>query len=711
MEKQPLQQIELVARMESAAAGKQCFHGEPRRGYVLSTAVEEVAKNGRRIVTSLSEAFAAHPTMINRGIPVQMKHEYKRVAWLSFSIWLVALAGKCIKAKDRLSHSEAWSLGRPLSSAEYSFWCLMDNTLSQELEAISRCSGIRELLPYILESHGPGSRLSVKRNPSTQKSRTKKKNEGVFYTPLDVANFMARSAMERFEGFQHPKVLDPAVGTGVFLRAVLAVQKKNNPSINAFKLASETLFGCDIDPLALDGAASVLLLDTIESAVEVMPSPMAAWTMLRRNLKNCDALLIDKEAEFGEQEGRILLNDIFPAAKDGFDLVIGNPPYAGIGIRDDVTELANRFRSIAAKPKPTADLYPVFIEQMVRLCASEGVGAMVVPLSIAYNSGTQFAACRAFIQEKSGTWKFSFFDRQPHALFGEDVKTRNAILLWQNQRQSKKIFSGPLRKWRGYDRQKMLQNICYTRIRGDIRAGIPKIHGTIHAELFEQVSNEPVRLGHLVPQWDRTTLDTVPFGSMTNVFVSPTAYNFLGIGRVCVLTTNENEALSTNPLIRLTCGSSKDADAAFAILSGNFAYWWWHVWGDGFHVNRATLVNLPIGRLTMSETNIDQLARLGREIWNLAVKNPVRSLNRGRVSYTFSAAAAPDLRRRVDNIVLASLNQPRLLSNELERFTKTITSAELFMPNQEIQEERIQNDQKNLAGDKGEEQAYERGMA
>ncbi|WP_373090195.1 Eco57I restriction-modification methylase domain-containing protein [Sneathiella sp.] len=587
----------------------------------------------------------------------------------------------------------------------------MDSTLSQELVAISRCSGIRELLPYILESHGPGSRLSVRRNPSTQKARAKKKNEGVFYTPLDVANFMAQSAIESFAGVQHPKVLDPAVGTGVFLRAVLAVQKKSNPTVNAFKLASETLFGCDIDSLALDGAASVLLLDTLEDAVEVMPSPMSAWTTLRRNLKKCDALSIDKEAELGEREDRILLRDIFPAAEDGFDLVIGNPPYAGIGIRDDLTKLASRFRSIAAKPKPTADLYPVFVEQMVRLCASEGVGAMVVPLSIACNSGAQFAACRAFINEKKGTWKFSFFDRQPHALFGEDVKTRNTILIWQNQKQTKKIFSGPLRKWRGHDRQKMLQSICYTRIRGDIRAGIPKIHGTVQAALFEQVSNEPVRLGHLVPQWDRTSLDKVPFGSLTNVFVAPTAYNFLGIGRRCALTTNENEALSTNPLMRLTCGSSEDADAAFAILSGNFAYWWWQVCGDGFHVNRATLFNLPIGRVAMSEANIDQLASLGRKIWDLAVKNPIRSLNRGRISYTYSAAAAPDLRRRVDTIVLASLRQQGSLSHELERFTKTITSAGLFLPNQEIQEERIQNDQKNLAGDKREEQAYERGVA
>lgn len=697
--------------MGSVAAVQEYFHGVPRRGYVLSTAVEEIAKNGRHVIAVLSEAFADHPVIINDCLPANENYENERAAWLTFSIWLVALAGKRIKTKDRLSQSEAWFLGRSLSSSEKAFWHLIDSTLSQTLDEISRFSGINELLPYILESHGPGSRLSVRRDPSTQKARAKKKRDGVFYTPLDVANFMARSALESFADAQSPLVLDPAVGTGVFLRAVLAEQKVSNSRINAFKLASETLFGCDIDPVALDGAASVLLLDTIEDASEVMPSPISAWIALRRNLKKCDSLSIDIEAGFGEQAGRNLLRDIFPAADDGFDLVIGNPPYAGVGTRDDLAKLASRFRSIAANPKPTADLYPVFIEQMVRLCAPDGVGAMVVPLSIACNSSAQFAACRAFIEEQRGTWKFSFFDRQPHALFGEDVKTRNAILLWQNRSQTKEIYTGPLRKWRGHHRQKMLQNIGYTRIQNSIRAGIPKVSGGIQVALLEQVSNEPVRLSSLVPQWDRTTLDRVPYGSSTNVFVAPTAYNFLGIGKQCALTTDSNEVLSTNPLMRLTCCSSNDAEAAFAILSGNFAFWWWQVCGDGFHVNRATLVDLPIGHLAMTKVKVDELASLGRKIWDVAVKNPVRSLNRGRVSYAFSAGAAPDLRRRVDMILLSSLQQKALLVDELERFTETVTTAGLFLPYQENQEERIRNEKNDRARYQREEQAYERGVA
>lgn len=697
--------------MVMCSTGQEYRHGVPRRGYVLSTVVEEIARSGRDAVNTIAKAFAEQPAMINRALPALSGRENERAAWFTFSIWLVAFAGSRINATERLSHSEAWFLGRHLTPEEQKFWRSLDRALDQTLETVSRCAGIRELLPYILESHGPGSRLSVRRDPTTQNARAKKKSEGVFYTPVDVANFMAVSALASLSDKVNPKVLDPAVGTGVFLRAVLAEQKKIAPKCDAFKLVSETLFGFDIDPIALDGAASVLLLDSLENAEAAMPSPLAAWAKIRRNLRECDALTIDKEIELGRRTGRTLLRDIFPTAEHGFDLVIGNPPYAGIGARVDWAELACRFRSIAAKPTQTADLYPVFVEQMIRLCAPEGVGAMVVPLSLACNSGAQFAACRSVIQEQRGTWRFSFYDRQPHALFGEDVKTRNTILLWQNRRHISEIFSGPLRKWRGADRQRMLQNICYTPVHRDIRAGIPKIHGRVQANLHEQISQEPVRLGHLVAKWGRATLDEVPTASLNDIFVAPTAYNFMGIGRRCELKTKEGEVLSTNPLMRLSCNSSRDADATFAILSGNFAYWWWQVCGDGFHVNRATLIELPVGRLAMSESQIDELAGLGQEIWGLVARKPVRSLNRGRVSYAFSAAAALELRRSVDNIVLASLGQPSSVANELEQFTDTVTSAGLFLPSKEIQKGKLRNDQADRARDKRKEQAYERGVA
>ena len=655
-------------------------HGIPRRGYVISTAVEEIAGPARTVVLGLHEAIKRSPRPAAPLLGILGQRQFERAAWLSLSAWILARASPGSARGMSLGEGISWFLGRPPADHERDFWQALDTGLRRAFDAAAGKPGVPELLPYILESHGPGSRLSVRRDPSTMKARTAKKAGGVFYTPRDVAAFMTREAIRGARGPDTVKVLDPAVGTGVFLRAALAELRTRAPAENSFQLAVSSLFGCDIDPIALDGAATVLLADTLEDALKVAPSPLAAWRSLRAGLKCRDALLIDREMRPEERHGRIHLDDIFPGCRDGFDVVLGNPPYAALGPREDLPELAARFRTVAAAPRPTANLYPVFVEQMVRLAGATASGAMVVPLSIACNTGPQFAACRSLIGRERGIWRFAFFDRQPHALFGEDVKTRNAILLWRRTGPGNRMETGPLRRWRGEDRGTMLRRIDFTPTGSGIRDGIPKLHGERQGEVWRRVRTERVRLGHLVGRWDRVGLDQVPTGAPAELYVSPTAYNFLGVSRPCPLGADRGERLSTNPLIRLTGGSEADAAVAFAILTSRFAFWWWSAVGDGFHVNQGSLSSLPIGRPALSGSRHRDLAILGAAIWDQARQHPVRSLNRGRVSYSFPAATAGPLRREVDGILMGSLGIAGSFAAELEQFTDCIAAARLLPP-------------------------------
>jgi len=147
-------------------------HGVPRRGYVLSSAVEEIARHGRVVVSELSEAFqqdswASAPFVwCSSGIGAD------RAAWHVLATWLT-------RQVDRpglsLIDAVVWYLGAPLSGRGAEFWHGLDVALADTLRALSTLSGHIELLPYILESHGPGSRLSVMRDPATKAARTTKK--------------------------------------------------------------------------------------------------------------------------------------------------------------------------------------------------------------------------------------------------------------------------------------------------------------------------------------------------------------------------------------------------------------------------------------------------------------------------------------------------------------------------------------------------------
>ena len=279
---------------------------------------------------------------------------------------------------------------------------------------------------------------------------------------------------------------------------------------------------------------------------------------------------------------------------------------------------------------------------------------------------------------QSGIWRFAHFDRQPHALFGEDVKTRNTILLWEKRQDTKSIQSGPLRKWRGQDRQRMLESIEYTQVGVGIRSGIPKINGKLQSRLLTDLSQHHLVLSHIVSDWGRSTLREVPGGGAHEVFVAPTAYNFLGVARPFSHSKGDKETLSTNPLIRLSFCSAEDAKAGYALLSSNLVFWWWHVHGDGFHVNRSTLQKIPVGRSAFFNSTLEQLAKLGEDLWEAVQRAPNRSVNKGRVSYTFSASSAPEIKSEIDAVLLQSLGQEANLARELANYHELATEARLF---------------------------------
>ncbi|MEI4234583.1 DNA methyltransferase [Roseovarius sp. D22-M7] len=654
---------------------KKFEHGIPTRGYVLSSAVEDIAHDVRCVVGEVRKALESNPKMACSHAFGADAAGQERFAWQALSAWALKLLHTLETRELSLAAAQRWFAGRELNSLEQKFWNAVDKSSCSFLYSICEKKGIRELLPYILESHGPGSRLSVRRDPSTQVARKKKKASGVYYTPSDVADFMTKAALG--QDVSDLKILDPAAGTGVFLRAALKELRARTPSRNALELALESLFGCDIDSLALDGAATVILADVVQDALKAAGSPSEAWWAIRKNLQTCDALIIDPTTSGPLAPGRVILSDLFPLAKDGFDLILGNPPYADLGQRDDIFVLTQIFKTIAARPKSTADLYPVFVEQMVRLSRPNANGGLVLPLSIACNSGSQFKACRRFIETTSGLWRFAFFDRQPHALFGEDVKTRNAVLLWKNGLQHA-IKTGPLRKWRGFDRKRLFQTIGYTPIEDQISDGIPKLHGKKQADIWKTVRSDSITLGHVVKHISRSTLAEIPEAPDTVFFVAPTAYNFLGVARSRNFQVRSGEVLSENPVWKISCTTECEADALYALVSSNFAFWWWHVTGDGFHVNRAALTTLPVGQLLENNALLTRMADLGASVWAASSEHPIRSLNRSRVSYTFSAAHVPQLRKQADQVILRALKLPIKLASELHGFTERITGAELF---------------------------------
>ena len=689
---------ESAAKMNGSVTGAMRL-AVPRRGHVLSTLVETYGKPIREAVAILSGSFTGKrcaevrasllSPRVERPEPDFVRSDQELAAWAVVSMWVVGVAVKAIPTAGSLSKAERWFSGAEGLTTLLSAQAM--RMAEDALKAEADASVYFQLLPYVLDPHGPGSRLSVRRDPETSVARARKRAEGIFYTPADVAEYMAGACLPEVRSATLPRVWDPACGTGVFLRAALQEIKRQDSTTDTFTLASECLFGTDIDPWPLDATAFVLLADSWADLRDQGIAPVESWCRLRMNLACIDTLRIDpaESSVWGHEEKtdllreqRISISRLFPTMEGGPTVIIGNPPYADLGLRADLSELGGVFETLTVKPTPNAEIYLPFVEQMIRLANREVcTGALVVPLSIACNVSRQFALARKLISRTQGHWRFAFFDREPHALFGEDVKTRNAIILWSRCPSSNTktmISTGPLRKWRGNSRATMFRSLRFTEIDRAIQAGIPKIDGECQASAFSALSVRWGRLDQVAQSIGHIELAKTADADNHTVFVGATAYNFLNVFLKPPKSSLQGlQALSENPLHTVRCASRTDALAVFGILSSHLAYWWWHTHGDGFHVSRRFITDLPFGMADFSERVTKVLSEHGGELWTAIREKPIISLNRGRTSLAYSPNGHYDLRRRLDEVVVELLGLELAFVDELQQFTARTVKATL----------------------------------
>ena len=605
------------------------------------------------------------------------------VAWDIVAMWLTGVVTNNLKIEATLREAGEWFLGSDNSDVSAELLsapevCEIEKALPSRLNA-EIC---RELLPYILDSHGPGSRLSVMRDPTTRTARVRKRAEGVFYTPDDVATYMVRGCLDSLHGDGLPTVYDPACGTGVFLRAALRELSRRHSDKNVSSLAFECLFGTDVAPWPLDASAFVLLAELLVLDSDQDDPPVELWSRLRFNLGRIDTLLLEPVSLNGrgsDDSRRVSLSKLFSAMKEEPTVIVGNPPYADLGNPPYVDDLIRPFKTLQVKPLPTAEVYVAFLEQMMRLGNREQcAGSLVLPLSIASNIGPQFAVARQLIQETPGRWRFAFFDREPQALFGEDVKTRNAILFWSRDASSTDsiLASGPLRRWRGDSREAMFDGIRFTPIHCDIRSGIPKVEGSRQATAVETLAARWDRLGQAVYDVRRMSLgETLAVGDDV-VLVATTAYNFLNVflrppGKVL----QGRPRLSENPLHAIRCATPQTALAVYGILSSHLAYWWWHTHGDGFHVLRRFIMDFPFGNDVLASHHLESLSSIGSTLWSAMNAHPTISLNRGRVSLAYKPNQHTAARRSVDRLLVSVAGLSNGFEDELQRFTEHTVAA------------------------------------
>jgi hypothetical protein len=563
----------------------------------------------------------------------------------------------CRPNKPSLHEALRWLLGE--AKADLTVACFSAqsfNAADLYLGQLGAHEVVRGLLPYLFEPHGHVTRSKLETCERAQATRIVKRRDGVYYTPSDVAEFMVRASSEH----AHQEVwLDPACGTGVFLRAVLKHLRQWSPDAPSCELLQK-VHGVDKSALATDLAAFVLLSDAMASTKNRPndENPYEVWCAIKRRLWCGDSLIL-----FGASQNENVLSlesGVLPWQQGGRLVVIMNPPYGKNGPR-------------------RRDLHLAFTELLSSLCERGAKGAAVLPLAIGANTTRSYISMRSKLTA-GGQSKFLFFDREPQALFGEDIKTRNTILLHDRRAPTTRVQTSRMVKWTAQQRHTIFDEGRLVDIEADLcRTFVPKLGSAAEADAYVHLRSRRIRnqAALAAPQIRRVALSgAVALATEQKnrtLLVAPTAYNFLN----CFLADDlpvTHGRLSESAVHAYVFSNETQACAALAALSSRLAFWLWHVEGDGFHVTQDFLTRLPIW--TALATTRQPLQTLGSEIRCEGKRNRWRSVNGGRETYSFPIDFNGESAIAIEALLLRATGLPLSFSQQLAKAVDAIVSID-----------------------------------
>lgn len=319
-----------------------------------------------------------------------------------------------------------------------------------------------------------------------EKSSKRKKN-GVYYTPNDVSEYIIANSFINFidnsinktinyneiyntlinydneklnKILFNSKILDPTCGSGEFLlntfimKYNLLKETKNVDDENILKI-TKTLYGNDIDDESTD-ISKIRLFMYVYSLLENKDYYKKLTKILINNFTNYDFVLDSNKIN------------------NKFEIVVGNPPYVEYGKYDGKEKLINKYGNI----------YADVIKNSIDLLKCGGILGFIVPLS--YVATTRMSKIREYVTEKCSKQILLSFADRPDCLFSGVHQKLNIVIFQKNYNKNKKIYVSNYKHWYKEERKELLNGRDVMISNYNLNF-IPKIGNNIEKSIFDKI--------------------------------------------------------------------------------------------------------------------------------------------------------------------------------------------------------------------------------
>jgi len=299
-------------------------------------------------------------------------------------------------------------------------------------------------------------------------------------------------------------------------------------------------------------------------------------------------------------------HDVFSRpSKEGFDIVIGNPPYGAKYDNQTKRYYKNTYvtaNSIRGLQKGSLDTYTLFIELGYNLLRKNGSFAYIVPISL--TSSDSLTGVHRLLMGNCDTIYISSYAVRPKPVFENAVVNTSILLFKKTETPCQYLFSTKMhRRGNEFELQRLIDNLQFVDVKGQTLYGrIPKIGSEIEKTILNKLFNY------------------TKLGALIKTSGSPIIYRFAG-GRYFKVVTNYSTGSSAERTIYFA--NSKIADAVGCILSSSLSFWFYQIFSDNLNWKTYEIENFTVPQL--SAEDIDYLDKLySRYLSDIEAKANIR---------------------------------------------------------------------------------------
>lgn len=313
-------------------------------------------------------------------------------------------------------------------------------------------------------------------------------------------------------------------------------------------------------------------------------------------------------------------NDVFSRpSKQGFDIVIGNPPYGASYPQEQKAYFKKFFvtaQTNTGVQKGSLDTFTLFIEQGYNLLCRNGVFAYIVPISI--TSSDAMTGVHRLIMDHCNPIYISSFAVRPKPVFENAVVNTSILMMRKTETRCRHLYATKMyRRDEGqFSLANLMEHLQFTDVLGYTLYGrIPKISLEIEKRILDKLKANGLPISYYLV--DRGI---------------PIIYRFAG-GRYFKVVTNY--AIGSSAERKIYFRDKNTADSIGCILSSNLSFWFYQIYSDNLNWKNYEIENFRVPHLTSEQKTT--LARLyGRYLQDIEEKANVRQTT-GRSSYNVAS--------------------------------------------------------------------------